>query len=142
MTRSTRVALHNPRGVGIVPLTKPSPKPRTISLRASTEPQSTKPSRRWQPPRVTSTPALQHEHLVPLDAISQSNALDSHSQSICNLTSTSELEGSQAKHYHGKHILKVLNLFQDPGTLLFIEEGRKLAVTPFSRALTTLLDCP
>ena len=38
---------------------------------------ATKPSRRWQPSRVTSTTSLQHEHLVPLDAISQSKALES-----------------------------------------------------------------
>jgi hypothetical protein len=49
---------------------------------------------------------------------------------------------SQAKHYHGKHIPKVLNPLQDPGTLLFIEGGRKLAVIPFFRALTALSDCP
>jgi hypothetical protein len=57
------------------PLTMPSPEPRTIFLRASTELQATKPSRRWQSPRLTSTNGLQHEHLVPLDAISQRNAL-------------------------------------------------------------------
>jgi hypothetical protein len=65
-----------------------------------------------------------------------------HSQSICNLTSTSELEGSQAKHYHGKHIPKVLNTLQDPSTLLFIEGGRKLSVIPFFRALTALSNYP
>jgi hypothetical protein len=57
MTRSTRVALRDPNGVSTIPLTKPSLELRTISLRASTEPQYTKPSRRWQPTRVTSTPA-------------------------------------------------------------------------------------
>ena len=76
-SRSTRVALRDPRGVSTVPLTISSPEHRTISLRASTESQATKPSRRWQPPRVTSTTGLQHEHLVPLDAISQCNALES-----------------------------------------------------------------
>ena len=34
---------------------------------------ATKPSRRWQPPRVTSTIGLQQGHLVPLDEISQCN---------------------------------------------------------------------
>ena len=43
------------------------------SLRASTEPLVTKPSRRWQPPRVTSTTGLKHGHLVPHDVNSQSN---------------------------------------------------------------------
>jgi len=75
--RSTRVALRDPRGVSTVPLTISSPEHRTISLCASTESQATKPSRRWQPPRVTSTTGLQHELLVPLDAIFQSNALES-----------------------------------------------------------------
>jgi hypothetical protein len=37
----------------------------------------TKPSRRWQPPRVARTTGLQHEYLVPLDVISQCNALES-----------------------------------------------------------------
>jgi hypothetical protein len=73
MTRSTRVALRDPRGVSTIPLTKASPEPHTIFLRASTEPQATKPSRRWQLSRVTSTTGLQHDHLVPLDAISQCN---------------------------------------------------------------------
>ena len=70
MTRSTSVALRGSRGVT---LTNPSLEHRTIFLRASTESQATKPSRRWQPPRVTSTTGLQLEHLVPLDAISQCN---------------------------------------------------------------------
>jgi hypothetical protein len=35
------------------------------------DPQATKPSKRWQPEKVTSTTGLQHEHLVPLDATSQ-----------------------------------------------------------------------
>jgi hypothetical protein len=34
---------------------------------------ATKPSRRWQPLRVTSTTGLQQEHLVPLDATSRCN---------------------------------------------------------------------
>jgi hypothetical protein len=54
-----------------------------------------------------------------------------HTQLIRYLASTSELVSSQAKHYHGKQIPKVLNPLQYPGTLLFIEGGRKLAVIPF-----------
>jgi hypothetical protein len=56
---------------------------------------TTKPSRRWQPPRVTSTTRLQFEQLVPLDAVSQCNALESlTSNGFALLASTSELEGS------------------------------------------------
>jgi hypothetical protein len=89
---------------------------------------------------------LQHEHLGPLDAISQSNALDSQSHAI-DLQSRKHkwvrgLPSHEAKHYHGKHIPKVLNILQVLDTLLLIEGGRKLAVTPFSRALTALSDCP
>ena len=76
-SRSTRVALCDPRGVSTVPHTISSPEHRTISLRASKESQATKRSRMWQPPRVTSTISLQHEHLLPLDAITQCNALES-----------------------------------------------------------------
>jgi hypothetical protein len=82
MTRSTRVALHDPRGVSTIPLTNPPLEHRTIFSRASTESQATKPSRRWQPPRVTSTTDLQLDHLVPLDALSRCNALESHSLAI------------------------------------------------------------
>ena len=70
MTRSTRVALRGPRGVSTIPLTNPPPEHRTIFSRASMESQATKLSRRWQPPRVTSTTGLQHDHLVPVDATS------------------------------------------------------------------------
>jgi hypothetical protein len=56
-----------------MPLTMPSSEPRTIFLRALTEPQATKPSRRWQPPRVTSATGLQDDHLVPLDATLRCN---------------------------------------------------------------------
>ena len=76
MTRSTRVSLRDPHGVSTIALTNPPPEHRTIFSRASMESQATKPSRKWQPPRVTSTTGLQHEYLVPLDAISQSNALE------------------------------------------------------------------
>jgi hypothetical protein len=97
ITRSTRVALRDPRGVSIISLTNPPPEHRTIFSRASTESQATEPSRRWQPPRVTSTTGLQLDHLVPLDAISQCNRTRiAHSLDQMNTTSMSELEGSQA----------------------------------------------
>ena len=57
MTRSNRVALHDPREVSTNLSQITSPEHRTISLHASMEPLATKSSRRWQPPRVTSTPA-------------------------------------------------------------------------------------
>ena len=82
MTRSTRVVLRDPYGVNTIPLTNPPLEHRTIFLRASTKSQDTKPSRRWQPPTVTSTTGLQLDHLVPLDAISQCIALESHSLAI------------------------------------------------------------
>jgi hypothetical protein len=56
---------------------------------------ATKPSRRWQPPRVTSTTSLQLEHLVPLDAISQNSALESLAINRMITIHTIELEGSQ-----------------------------------------------
>ena len=106
MISSTRVALRDPRGVSTIPLTNPPPEHRTIFSCASTESQATKPSRRWQPLRVTSTTVLKHEHLVPLDAISQCNALESlTSLLICTLASTSELKGFQA-HLHKPPRLK------------------------------------
>ena len=67
MTCSTRVALHDPRGVSTIPLINPPPEHHTIFSRASIESQATKPSRRSQPPRVTSTTGLQLDHLVPLE---------------------------------------------------------------------------
>jgi len=73
---STRVTLRDPHGVSTIPLTISSSEHRTISLHALMESQATKSSRKWQPPRVTSTISLQYEHLVPLDAISQRNALN------------------------------------------------------------------
>jgi len=96
MTRTIhRVALRDPRWVSTVPLTISSPEHRTISLRASTESQATKPSRRWQPPRVTSTTGLQHEHLVPLLCnLSMQHTRITHSLLIRTLASTSELEPS------------------------------------------------
>jgi hypothetical protein len=71
MTRSTRVALHDPHGVSTIPLTNPPQEHGTIFSCASMELQATEPSRRWQPPRVTSTIGLQHGHLGPLDATSR-----------------------------------------------------------------------
>ena len=73
MARSTRVALRDSRGVSIIPLTNPPLEHRTIFSHGSMESQATKPSRRWQPPRVTSTTGLQPDHLVPLDATSRCN---------------------------------------------------------------------
>jgi hypothetical protein len=94
MTRSTSVALHGSRGMSTIPLTITSPEHRTSFLRASME-TTTKPSRRWQPPRVTSTTGLQLDHLVPLDVISQYNRTRiTHLQSDRTIASTSELEGS------------------------------------------------
>jgi hypothetical protein len=81
-TRSTRVALRDPRGMSTISLTNPSSKHRTRFSRASTESQATKLSRRWQPPRVTSTTGLQLDHLVPLNATPRCNALESHSLAI------------------------------------------------------------
>ena len=72
MTRFTKVALCDSRGASTMPLTSSSPERRTSFLRASTE-TTTKLSRRWQPPRVTSTTGLQLDHLVPLNATSQCN---------------------------------------------------------------------
>ena len=73
MTRSTRVALHDPREVSTIPLINPPPEYRTIFSRALMESQAYKPYRRWQPPRVTSTTGLQLDHLVPLNATSRYN---------------------------------------------------------------------
>src|SRR6185436_10048829 len=88
VSRSTRVALRGSRGVSTILLTITSPEHRTIILRASRRRHVTKPSRRWQPPRVTSTTDLQLDHLVPTLAISQRNALESHSH-LANMISTS-----------------------------------------------------
>ena len=79
MTRSTTVALRDPYGVSTIPLTNPPSEHRTIFSRASMESQATKLSRRWQPPRVTSITGLQLDHLMPLDATSRCNTLESHS---------------------------------------------------------------
>ena len=74
ITHSSRVSLHDPHGVSTIPLTNPYSEHCTIFSRASTESQATKPSRRRQPPRVTSTTGLQLDHLVPLDATSRYNS--------------------------------------------------------------------
>ena len=73
MTRSTKVSLRDLSGMSTIPLTNPPSEHHTIFSHASMESQATKPSRRWQPPRVTSTTGLQLDHLVPLDATSRRN---------------------------------------------------------------------
>jgi hypothetical protein len=96
------------------------------SLRASTE-TTTKPSRRWQPPRVTSTTDLQLDHLVSLNVISQCNALELLTRNgFALLASTSELEASQTKQ--GQHIPKVLNFSQARPPPLFIAPKPNRAV--------------
>ena len=121
MTRSTRVVLHDPHGVSTISLTNLPSEHCTIFSCASMKSQATKPSRRWQPPRVTSTTGLQLEHLVPLDAISQCNALESLTRNgFALLASAIELEASQTKHTQGQQILKVLNLSQARAPPLFI----------------------
>ena len=91
-----------------------------------------KQSRRWQPPRVTSTTGLQLEHLVPLDAISQCNALELLNRNgFALLASISELEASQTKHTKGQHIPKVLNLSHGRDTPLFIVQRSNRVVTLF-----------
>ena len=103
VTCSTRVALRGPRGVSTIPITNPPSEHRTIFSRASMESQATKLFRRWQPPRVTSTTGLQHDHLVPLNAISQCNRTRiTHSKLDAITMCTSELEALLAllKHRH------------------------------------------
>jgi hypothetical protein len=90
---------------------------------------ATKPSRRWQPPRVTSTTGLQLDILVPLDALSQCNALESLTHNgFTLLASTSELETSQTKHTQGQHIPKMLKLNQAQDPPLFIDPKPNRAV--------------
>jgi hypothetical protein len=72
MTRSTRVALRSSRKVSTIPLTITSPE-HGIILFASFDEDHHQASRRWQPPRVTSTIGLQLDHLVSLDALSRCN---------------------------------------------------------------------
>ena len=88
-SRSTRVALCGSRGVSIIPFTITSPEHRTIFLRASRWRHTTNPSRRWQPPRVTSTTGLQLDHLVP---------------NFCNLSmQCTRIAHSQSDHTLCKH---------------------------------------
>jgi hypothetical protein len=132
MIRSTRVALHDSHGVSIIPLTKASLEPRIIFLRASTEPQATNPSRRWQPPRVTSTIGLQLEHLVPLDATSRCNctritlSLDPINNTkhewVRRLPSTT----TQATNEYGS----ATGQGQGRSPLLFIAPRMNMAITP------------
>jgi hypothetical protein len=82
MTRSTRVALRGSYGASTMPLTKLFSRALHKLLAGFDGDHATKPSRRWKPPRVTSTTGLQLDHLVPLDATSQCNALESHSLAI------------------------------------------------------------
>jgi hypothetical protein len=96
-TCSTSVALRGSRRLVRYPSQILSRSPAQSSCVLHDRELATKPSRRWQPPRVTSTTDLQHEHLVPLDAISRCNCTRiTHSQSDRTLASTSELEGIQA----------------------------------------------
>ena len=132
MTRSTRVALRDPRMVSTIPLTNPPPEHHTIFSHVSTESHATKPSRRWQPPRVTSTTDLQLNHLVPLDAISQCNRTRiTHSQSIRTVASTSELEALLALLKHGHQVPRVPSICQGRPHTPLIAPRAKIAVTPF-----------
>jgi hypothetical protein len=82
MTCFTRVALRGSRGASTMPLTKLfSGAPHKL-LTGFNGDHATKPSRRWQLPRVTSTTGLQLDHLLSLDATSQCNVLESHSLTI------------------------------------------------------------
>jgi hypothetical protein len=77
-------------GASTTPLTKH----RTSFLRVHNRDHTTNPSRRWQPPGVTSTTSLQLDHLMPILAISQYNTLLTHNwmQSLC----AQVIEGSKA----------------------------------------------
>jgi hypothetical protein len=82
MTRFTRVALRGSHGASIMPLTKLFSRAPHKLLAGFDGDHASKPSRRWQPPRVRSTTGLQLDLLVPLDATSRCNALESHSLTI------------------------------------------------------------
>jgi hypothetical protein len=70
MTCFTRVALHGSRRVSTMPLTKLfSEAPHKLLVGFDGD-HATKPSRRWQPPSVTSTTDLQLDHRVQLVATS------------------------------------------------------------------------
>jgi hypothetical protein len=73
MTLSTSVALRGSHVRAQCPSQSSFTEHRTSFLQALTESQATKLSRRWQPPRVTSTTGLQLDQLVPLGATSQCN---------------------------------------------------------------------
>jgi hypothetical protein len=70
MTLFTRVALRGSRGASTMPLKKLFSRAQHKLLVGFDRDHTTKPSRRWQPLRVTSTTGLQLDHLVPLDATS------------------------------------------------------------------------
>ena len=74
-TRSTRFALRGSMGRAQCPSQSLLQSTAQSSMRDSTQ-TTTKPSRRWKLPRVTSTTGLQLDHLVPLDAITQCNTLE------------------------------------------------------------------
>ena len=124
-----------------VPLTSTSLERRTSFLRASTE-TTTKPSRRWQSPRVTSTTGLQLDHLVPLDVTSRCNRTriaHSHNRMIAiRYVCDGGLPSMDTKS------LEVLSTSHGRGPLLFIAPRAKLAVTPSlgnGRADRTLRSC-
>jgi hypothetical protein len=77
MTCFTRVALYGPHKASTMPLTKLFSRALHKLLAGFDGDHATKPYRRWQPPRVTSTTGLQLDHLVPLNATSRCNALES-----------------------------------------------------------------
>jgi hypothetical protein len=122
MKRFTRVALRGSRRASTMPLTKLFSRAPHKLLAGFDGDHATKPSRRWQPPRVTSITSLQLDHLVPLDATSQCNALESHSLAIgSHSCKTSELEGSQALPKHGHSVPRVLNQPNARAPPLFID---------------------
>jgi hypothetical protein len=126
--------------VSTISLTITSQSTTPSSWHTSTE-TTTKPSRRWQPSRVTSTTGLQLDHLVPLDAISQCNALKSLTRNgSALLASTSELEASQTKHTQGQHISKVINLSQARAPSLFIAPKPNRVVGALDHISTRSLD--
>jgi hypothetical protein len=82
MTCFTRIALCGSRRASTMPLTKLFSRAPHKLLAGFDGDHATKSSRRWQPLRVTSTTSLQLDHLVPLDATSRCNTLESHSLAI------------------------------------------------------------
>ena len=107
-----------------------SPEHRTSFLRVSTE-TTTKPSRRWQPPRVTSTIGLQDDHLVPLDVTSRCNRTRiAHSLNRMNTIKQESVRGLPSTLKHGHKVLEVLSTSHGRDHLLFIAPWIKIAVTP------------